>query len=257
MFAGRYAELYDVFYGAKSYATEACFVRDCLAEFGAGPLARVFDLACGTGSHAIELEKLGLQVVALDYSADMIAAARLKAAGRGSRIDFRTGDMRDFTLVDAPFDGATCLFDSIGFAHTNDAIRRSLGNVQRHLKPGAACVVEFWHAPAMMHHYDPVRVARWQTDSGEILRISETKLDHRNQLAHVTYRVYELGDAGTYCRFEDTQVNRYFHVAEMKSLMCEAQLVPLKWFAGFARDEKITSDTWHVVAVARRPPSTP
>ena len=76
-YAGRYAELYDLFYGDKPYAEEAAFVRDCLRAFGSFRVREILELACGTGRHALELEKLGYQVTATDRSPEMLEVARL------------------------------------------------------------------------------------------------------------------------------------------------------------------------------------
>ena len=252
-YRGRYAQLYDLLYAAKPYAEEARFVRQCLRDFGSGESQRILELACGTGSHAFEFEQQDLHVTALDYSPEMIAVARHKAGAKGSSVKFQEGDMRQFDISGPPFDAVICLFDSIGFAHTSAAIRGVMRNVHQHLRPNGLFVFEFWHAPAMLRHHDPLRVARWKTESGEIVRISETRLDYPSQLAQVSYRVYEMKSDGTYSSFEENQVNRYFGVTEMEDLLESAGLRPLQWFNGFARDVNISDETWHVVAVAQRP----
>src|SRR5438132_9897215 len=70
-YAGRYAELYDLFYSDKPYAEEARFVHECIQKFGTRPTREILELACGTGRHAFELEKLGYQITATDRSEDM------------------------------------------------------------------------------------------------------------------------------------------------------------------------------------------
>ncbi len=251
-YVGRHAELYDLFYAAKPYSDEAAFVHQCLKQYGIGNSRRLLELACGTGSHALELEKLGYNIVATDYSEDMLAVARQKATKESSKLDFRWQDMRVLDLPDLPFDAIVCLFDAIGYVVTNDALNQVLRGARRHLRPEGLFIFEFWHASAMLRHYEPLRVRRWETPQGEVLRISETTLDYVNQLARVTYSVYELHNDGTYSRFNETQVNRYFLVREMAGWLMANGLTPLKWFAGFSENEEITDETWHVVAVARR-----
>ncbi len=251
-YLGRHAELYDLFYAAKPYVDEAAFVHQCLQQFGAPAPRRMLELACGTGAHAFALEKFGYQIIATDYSEDMLAVARRKAAQGTSQIDFRWQDMRALDLSERPFDAAICLFDALGYVATNDALRQVLRGVHQHVRADGLFVFEFWHAGAMLAHYEPVRVRRWQTAQGEVLRISETTLDVARQLASVTYSVYELRADATFASFTETQTNRYFLVQEMTALLTANGFAPLKWFAGFTPDEKITAETWHVVAVARR-----
>ncbi len=251
-YVGRHAELYDIFYADKPYAQEAAFVDVCLRELSQHPVERLLELACGTGRHALEFEKRGYQVAALDYSPDMIQLARRRGETAGSRVAFDCDDMRSFDLKPKPWDAAVCLFDSIGYVETNEAVQQVLRNVHRHLRPGGMFVFEFWHGAAMLRGYDPTRVRRWPSDHGEIVRISETKLNCARQLCEVTYTIFEPGPNGAHTRLAETQTNRFFLVQEMSQLLESCEFSPVKWFAGFTADERITPDTWHIVAVAQR-----
>ena len=251
-YSGRHAELYDLFYADKPYEVEAAFVDKCLREYSSGPTHSLLELACGTGTHALQLEKCGYQIVATDYSKDMIERARQKAAETSSEVDFRLQDMTRLDVSGAPFDAAICLFDAIGYVGTNDSLTNVFRGVQKHVRPGGLFIFEFWHAAAMLRHYDPVRVKRFQTGDSLILRVSETTLDYANQLGQILYSIYELKSDGTYSSLTERQTNRYFMVQEMAAWLSFTGFTPLKWFAGFTDDETISDETWHIVAVARR-----
>ena len=251
-YSGRHAELYDLFYADKPYAAEAAFVDQCLGKYSAGPVDRVLEIACGTGTHAFHLEKPRREIVATDYSEGMLRRAHRKAAEKSSRVEFQLQDMTQLDISGAPFDAVICLFDAIGYVQTNQALAKVFSGVRKHLRPDGLFVFEFWHAAAMLRHYDPVRVRRWKTDDATVLRISETSLDTANQLSRVTYSIYELNDNGTYSTLTETQVNRYFLLQEMAAWLTSSGFAPVKWFAGFNDDETINDETWHIVAVARR-----
>jgi SAM-dependent methyltransferase len=250
----RHAELYDLFYAEKPYAEEAAFVAARLAELGVGKGARVLELACGTGRHAFELERLGYRMVATDYSPDMLARAQRAKEARGSGVELLQQDMRELDVPGAPFDAIVSLFDSIGYVRTNEALQAALAGAREHLRPNGALVLEFWHAAAMLRGHDPVRVRRWQTPEGEIVRISETELDCVHQLAHVTYSIMEIAKDGTLSRLRETQTNRYFLVQEMAGWLDRAGFEPVRWCSGFDEARSIDVDTWHVVVTARRRP---
>jgi SAM-dependent methyltransferase len=251
-YAGRHAELYDLFYASKPYGEEARFVDRQLRAHASGPTRRVLDLACGTGSHALELAALGYEVVGVDYSEAMLRRASAKAVPGPGSARFEVGDMRALRLDGPPFDAVICLFDAIGYAQTNEALLATLRSVRAHLRPGGLFLFEFWHAAAMLRGFDPVRVRRFATGDSEVLRVSETALDVARQLARVAYSVYELKPDGTYEAFAETQVNRYFLVQEMAGWLESVGLSPIEWFGGFA-DEQVDERTWHVVALARAP----
>jgi len=251
-YAGRFAELYDLFYADKPYAEETRFVHQCIQKFGHHPTREILELACGTGRHALELEKFGYQITATDGSPDMLQVASDRAAKNGSKIVFVASDMRNLQLPSKQYDAAICLFDSIGYLKTDDAVRNVLAEIWNYLRLGGLFIFEFWHAPAMLNQYSPVRVRRWKNSDCEIVRISETALDRNKRLANVDYTVYELKKDGTYSSFRETHTNRYFSVDEMKRFVSGAKFEPVRFFAGFNEQEQITDDTWHVLAVARK-----
>ncbi len=113
-YIGKHAEYYDIFYQDKPYAEEAAFVHEYLRKYSTGKVHSLLELACGTGRHAFELEKLGYQIVATDYSKDLLAVANTKAVSIGSLVDFRFQDMRSLTLDDEPFDAVYCLLTRSG-----------------------------------------------------------------------------------------------------------------------------------------------
>jgi len=251
-YAGRHAELYDLFYGDKPYSAESAFVNQCLKEYSTGACNRILEIACGTGSHAFVLEKAGYQIVATDHSEAMLHRARQKAKETLSRVDFQIQDMSKLNLNEDQFDAVLCLFDSIGYVATNESLEGIFQGVHKYLRPNGLFVFEFWHAGAMLRHYDPVRIRRWKMEDAEVLRLSETKLDYARQLSRVTYSIYELRADGTYSSLNETQINRYFLVQEMAAWLTRFGFKPLKWFAGFTSNENISDDTWHIVTVAQR-----
>lgn len=251
-YSGRHAELYDVFYADKPYAAEAAFVDQCLNNYSVGPVNRLLEIACGTGTHSFHLEKPERRIIATDYSEDMLRRARQKASKRQSRVEFQRQDMSELAVSTEMFDAVICLFDAIGYVRTNEGLSKTFHGVHKHLRSGGLFIFEFWHAAAMLRHYDPVRVRHWKTDDSTVLRISETTLDVANQLSRVTYSIYELKDNGTYSTLTESHENRYFLLQEMAAWLTSTGFTPVKWFAGFANDETITDETWHIVAVARR-----
>jgi len=250
-YSGRHAELYDLFYAEKPYQDEIAFVQRCI-QVHKPDANSLLELACGTGTHSLLLEKYGYKIIATDYSPDMLARAREKAQKVKSSVDFREQDMRTLDVPERPFDVIICLFDSIGYVATNENILQVLSGIHRHLASAGIFLFEFWHAGAMLRSYDPLRVRRFRTPAGEIERISETYVDYREQLCHVSYTINELNTDGTYQVLHETQLNRFFLMQEMSFFLQQAGLSPLKWYSGFQENEQIDADTWHIVAIARK-----
>jgi SAM-dependent methyltransferase len=252
IYDGRHAELYDLFYETKPYAAEASYLHGLLRRFSEQPIRRVLDIACGTGSHAIELERLGYDVVGCDISEDMLARAREKARAASSAMRFERQDMRLLDVASRPFDAVLCLFDAIGHVQTTAAIKQTFHAVHGHLRADGLFVLEFWHAAAMAGHHDPLRVRRLTTEHGEILRLSETTVDLALQCATVQHAIYALRRDGTYETAVERQVNRFFSLPEMTTLLDAGGFDVIKYYSGYSPEEQLTPDTWHIVLLARR-----
>jgi SAM-dependent methyltransferase len=95
--------------------------------------ARVLDLACGTGTLAVELAHRGHTVLGIDLSPEMLALARSKAE-RVQGVRFEEGDMRDVAVTES-FDIATCTFDAINYAASLTALERTLSSVHTAVRP--------------------------------------------------------------------------------------------------------------------------
>lgn len=80
---------------------------DLLVRLLPPPPSRVADLGCGTGSLALLAGELGHEVDGVDFSPQMLAAARSKASGRAG-IRFTAGDAGAPPLTAAVFDAVLC-----------------------------------------------------------------------------------------------------------------------------------------------------
>lgn len=70
----------------------------------------LLDIACGSGTYSIELERLDHKVTAIDLDAEMIEKARKKSNGR---IEYMTMNMLDIDKINGKFDGIFCIGNSL------------------------------------------------------------------------------------------------------------------------------------------------
>jgi len=95
---------------------------------------KVLDLACGTGSLALELVSRGHFVYGIDISPQMIEIAKLKSKG-AKDAKFKVKDMSRFSFEQI-FDLATCSFDAINYLDSLDSVKSMFRCVYSALKPG-------------------------------------------------------------------------------------------------------------------------
>jgi SAM-dependent methyltransferase len=247
-----FAELYDLFHGSKPYKAEARFVRDMAHEILGTvkrPL-RLLDVACGTGSHAVELSRLGFAVTGIDSSREMLLRARRKAAAAKRDIRFECQDLTKLSLPGESFDVVTCLFDSIGYLRTDARIARALRRMRDLLDPGGLLFLEVWHAPAMLGGFEPVRIRRVHGEGIEGVRIGETRLRPERKVGEVRYEVFHKKQNGPWRHFVETHVTRFFTSSEITDLLRGAGFRIDRILGGYSESAPPIDDAWHLMVIA-------
>ena len=92
------------------------------------------DLACGTGTTALELARRGVKVYGADLSPTMRRLARAKVRRAGVQVTIIAGDMRTFRLPE-PVDLITCEFDALNHVPRRSDLARVAKAVARALRP--------------------------------------------------------------------------------------------------------------------------
>jgi len=153
------ARYYDRIYAFKDYAAEARRVVEIAREHVRSGGDRLLDVACGSGRH-IEYLRREFDAEGLDLVDELLDLARERNPG----VPFHQGDMTGFELG-RRFDVVTCLFSSIGYARTEENMRRAIACMARHAAPGGVVVVEPWFTPDA-----------WQPNTVHALYIDEPDL---------------------------------------------------------------------------------
>ena len=153
------ARYYDRIYAFKDYAAEARRVVEIAREHVRSGGDRLLDVACGSGRH-IEHLRREFDAEGLDLADELLDLARERNPG----VPFHQGDMTGFELG-RRFDVVTCLFSSIGYARTEENMRRAIACMARHAAPGGVVVVEPWFTPDA-----------WQPNTVHALYIDEPDL---------------------------------------------------------------------------------
>src|SRR3989338_1464211 len=94
LFYTKLAKYYDKIYHYIDYKNQAEFFANLYKKYCGSKTRKVLDTACGTGTDAVLLQKLGFSVTGLDKSKEMLFQARKKS----KKIQFVQGDMRKFSL---------------------------------------------------------------------------------------------------------------------------------------------------------------
>jgi demethylmenaquinone methyltransferase/2-methoxy-6-polyprenyl-1,4-benzoquinol methylase len=129
----RIAGVYDLMNGVMTAGMHHRWRSRAADLASVGPGSRALDVATGTGDLAVELASRGADVVGMDFSSEMLALARRKAA----HIRFEQGDAQALAYEDGAFDAATVGFGARNFGD----LRLGLSEMARVVKPGGRVVV--------------------------------------------------------------------------------------------------------------------
>lgn len=128
---------------------------------------RILDLGCGAGHNAVALARAGARVIAVDESADQIAAARATCDREGVKVELHHAPLAELAFIRADtIDGCISAF---GLANVGD-VDRVFRQVHRVLRPELPLVVSLPHpALALVDPTDPeLRVRRSYWDPAPI-----------------------------------------------------------------------------------------
>lgn len=145
----------------RAVQREADFI---VASMGLKAGARILDLGCGDGIHAVALAERGFEVLGVDSSEPLLEQAQKRAAAAGAKAAFALGDMRELAL-DAQFDAVICMNTTLGYF--ND--RQNYQVVERCFKaltPGGQIIIDVVNRDWVINEV-PLRV--WWEDGGVLL----------------------------------------------------------------------------------------
>jgi len=134
----------------KGTEQEVGFLVEAL---GLAPGARVLDVGCGPGRHALALARRGIEVQGVDLSPEFVDLATAAASAEGLSARFAVLDVRDLD-VDGEYDAVVCLcqggFGLLGGHDEVSVFGRIVGAVRR----GGAVAVSAFHAPFAVRHLE-------------------------------------------------------------------------------------------------------
>lgn len=129
-----FAEVYDHMMSDIPYDAWFHALRAYLAEHGI-ERGTICELGCGTGNMTERLAAAGFDMIGVDLSEDMLAAARAKTEESGADILYIQQDMRELELA-GQVDVMVSVCDSMNYILEEEDMQRVFQRVYRFLRPG-------------------------------------------------------------------------------------------------------------------------
>ncbi len=151
--ANYFDERYLDVFGDSFTAEHTAYETDAIAAFLQLPRgAKILDLACGQGRHAVALAQMGHRVTGLDLSPSLLAHARQAADAAGVSVTWLESDMRDLPWQDE-FDAVINITSAFGYFPTDEENEAVLRQVAKALKPGGQFLIETMHRDYIVREY--------------------------------------------------------------------------------------------------------
>jgi SAM-dependent methyltransferase len=189
-----------------------------IALLGLQSGAKLLDLCCGAGRHALEFARRGFEVTGVDRTRAYLEKARSIAATERLSIAFAEADMREFVRPDT-FDAAINVFTAFGYFDDPADDLKVARNLRTSLKPGGRLLLDVNGKENLAAKFRP---RDWSRRGDAIVLEERRLLDGWKRIE--SKWTWIGGDQ----RRESTLTVRLYSGAELESLLLEA---------GFARVE--------------------
>jgi SAM-dependent methyltransferase len=141
---------YHVLYKERNYREAQIFMDNLTHYLNLPEKAKVLDLACGKGRHAIYLNQLGFDVIGADLSENSIAEATKNS---NSSLHFQVHDMRE--KFEDKFDAIFNLFTSFGYFENDADNLKTLIAIKDSLTEHGFAVIDFMNVNQVIANLVP------------------------------------------------------------------------------------------------------
>lgn len=148
------SEEYLKVYQHRNSEEAEILVSFILSQINLSAKAKVLDLGCGAGRHALLLAKRGFDVTGVDQSANLLSVAADEAQKNGLHAMFIRDDIRIVNFREK-FDLILNVFTSFGYFETDEDNFSLFSNVESHLAHDGIFVFDFLNAENVKQNLTP------------------------------------------------------------------------------------------------------
>ena len=242
-----YAKYYDLLYMDKDYEGEVNYIHSLIQRFSKNEVKTIFDIGCGTGTHARYFSEKGYSVTGIDFSEKMIEEAKKRNIPNA---EFLVKNIVDEFHLNKQVNVVTCLFHVLSYQNENRQVIQLMNNVAEHLTEDGIFIFDFWYTPAVLTERPSVKIKRFEDKDVKITRIAEPVLKINENIVDVNYELFvKEKTTGELATIKEVHPMRYFSLPEVEQYLAFAGLKLL--YSAEWMTEQIPSDkTWGVCCVA-------
>ena len=224
-FESYYALHYDRISGAD-YAAYAAFFTEAARRFADMELREALDLGCGAGGLSAALAGMGLDVVGLDVSPEMLSVARAKHGNES--VLLLCQDMRAFELY-GTVQGAVSAYDCLNYLTGLSELSTVLALLHNYIEPGGVFVFDV-NTPYRYEHVYADNCFCFEDDGALLVWRNDYAPRTRRNRMDLTMLVRRAD--GLYERFDDVAVQHCFALSRIERAAVQAGFAVCGIFGG-------------------------
>ena len=225
-----FASAYDLLNTEIDYAKIADGVCKRLAKAGVAKGALVLDLGCGTGTLTRILANRGFDMIGVDGSGEMLAAAREKGSDGVLWLEQELDGFELYGTVAA----IVSTTDTLNHVTDPDALRRVFALAHNYLDPDGLFVFDL-NAPAKFE--TTYRASDYVLEDEGVFLAWQSEYDEGERLADFAITLFEEGEDGLWTRSDAEFCERCYGREEIAGMLCEAGFELLSVTDGYAGGE--------------------
>ena len=219
------AGVYDALTGDVGYEKRADYIEKLFLKSRV-PVHTVLDLACGTGSMTALLTERGYELIAVDESPDMLAAAREKASDlTGEPPVFLNQSMEALDLY-GTVDAAICCLDSLNYLAGPREVQKTFQRLHLFISPGGLLVFDI-NSAAMLRDLDGQVFLDEQED---VYCVWRPEFEKRSRVCTYWIDIFTRRTDGAWERSVEQHRQKAYEVEELRAWLLEAGFTHIRTY---------------------------
>lgn len=245
------APVYDLLNGDIDYAAWGDFIEKQFELFAKKKPESILDLACGTGSMAVELAERGYDMTGIDLSEDMLAVARKKCDGRRFRHDvlLLCQNMTEFELY-GTVDAVVCCLDGLNYLTKTEQLRKTFRHVHNYLNPDGLFIFDM-NTPKKFEEIYGTNAYILEEDG--VFCAWQNIYNSKSKLCDFYLSIFTEDEKGRWHRTDEEQRERCYSLATAKKALLECGFELCGVFGDFDMSEPDRdTERWYFAAKAKK-----
>ena len=219
------AGVYDALTGDVGYEKRADYIEKLFLKSRV-PVHTVLDLACGTGSMTALLTERGYELIAVDESPDMLAAAREKASDlTGEPPVFLNQSMEALDLY-GTVDAAVCCLDSLNYLTSPREVQKTFQRLHLFISPGGLLVFDI-NSAAMLRELDG---QVFLDEKEDVYCVWRPEFEKRSRVCTYWMDIFTKRPDGAWERSVEQHRQKAYEVEELRAWLLEAGFTHIRTY---------------------------